>query len=356
MNLSDFLIKDNVSLIDALKRLDETARGCLFIADANGRLQGSLTDGDVRRFILTKGTIEGRVSEAANRQPIFVSQDKRHEAPSVMQAGKLTAVPVVDSEHIVVDIIFENLDEAKTREPLESPVPVVMMAGGMGSRLLPFTAILPKPLIPVNGKTIAERIIEKFVEGGCRDFYLILNYKKGMIKAYFDDLEKNYETHYVDETEYLGTGGGVKLLEGVIRSSFILTNCDILVDVDLRELQEVHKRSGNAVTVVCSLKNYTIPYGTIDIEEGGRIGAINEKPTISSLINTGCYMVEPSVFELIGTDESVGFPDVVVRCREAGMPVGVFPVSEGAWLDMGQMDELRHMMSVLDDDVDGLPL
>ena len=132
-----------------------------------------------------------------------------------------------------------------------------------------------------------------------------------------------------------------------MNNTFILTNCDILVDASVNELLEVHRRAGNAITCVCSLKKFTIPYGTIDISEGGEIEGMREKPTISYLINTGCYMVEPVVLEYIEDNESIGFPDVMTRCQEAGLKVGVFPISEGAWLDMGQFDEMKRMRSML---------
>ena len=153
-------------------------------------------------------------------------------------------------------------------------------------------------------------IRDSFNDGGCQDFFLILNYKKGMVKAYFDDLERDYEVSYIEEEEFLGTGGGLKLVEGQIDDTFFFTNCDVLVDADLQSIYEEHKKTGNAITIVCSLKHYTIPYGTIEIAEGGEIKKMTEKPTISSLVNTGCYLVEPSVLSLIGENEVIGFPDV----------------------------------------------
>ena len=162
---------------------------------------------------------------------------------------------------------------------------------------------------------------------------------------------RNFETREnlesIDEDSFRGTGGGLKLLEGRLHGTFIVTNCDILVDVDLPSLLRSHCDAGNAVTIVCSLKNYTIPYGTIDIGVGGEVETMREKPTISSLINTGVYVVEPEILEFIGVEESIGFPDVVMRCKEAGLSVGVFPIGERAWLDMGEPAELQRMTDAL---------
>lgn len=346
MNLQDFLVPGGTTVPECLARLDATAKGCLFVVDSEGRLAGSLSDGDVRRHILRTGGLAGTALDAANRDPVSAGEGGRPSPAKVSAMSGVSAVPVLDADGRVADIVFRDGAEL-ARGRLGSPVPVVMMAGGKGTRLLPYTAVLPKPLVPVAGKAIAERIIERFHEGGCGPFHLVLNYRRRMIRAYFDELDPPYEVRFVDEEEYRGTGGGLKLLEGEVGGTFILTNCDILVDVDLPGLLAAHRASGDAVTIVCSLKCYTIPYGTIEIGEGGEVAAMREKPTVPSLINTGVYVVEPGVLGLIGEDEAVGFPDVVARCMEVGMGVGVYPVSEGSWLDMGEPDELQRMADAL---------
>lgn len=348
MDTKDLTINPDASLINALEQLDKTAKKCLFVVDEDEKLVGSISDGDIRRLILRTGSLKGNVEEAMNNHPVSIRESDRGNAAGIMKKNKVDVLPVLSSDLKIRDIIF--LDSKKiVRQQLPENIPVVMMAGGVGSRLLPLTAVLPKPLIPINGMTIAERIIGRFRDSGCNDFYLILNYKKAMIKAYFDEIDRDYNVFYIDEEEFLGTGGGLKLVEPYLKSTFILTNCDILVDASVNELLEVHRAAGNAVTCVCSLKNFQIPYGTIEISQGGNIDQMKEKPIINSLINTGCYMVEPEVLDYINDNENIGFPDVMTRCQEAGLKVGVFPISEGAWLDMGQFDEMKRMNSVLSD-------
>lgn len=346
MDTKDLTINPDASLVDALEQLDKTAKKCLFVVDGDEKLIGSISDGDIRRLILHTGSLKGNVREAMNNHPISVTENERNNAVEIMQQHKINALPVLSSELKIRDIVFVD-DNQVVRQQLPEKIPVVMMAGGVGSRLLPLTAVLPKPLIPINGTTIAERIIGRFHDSGCNDFYLILNYKKAMIKAYFDEIDRDYNVFYIDEEEFLGTGGGLKLVEPYLKSTFILTNCDILVDASVNELLEVHRKTGNAVTCVCSLKNFQIPYGTIEISQGGSIDQMKEKPIINSLINTGCYMVEPEVLNYINDNENIGFPDVMTRCQKSGLKVGVFPISEGAWLDMGQFDEMKRMNSLL---------
>lgn len=346
MKLEEILIDENATLVSALGQLDTTARNCLFVSDDRGRLCGSLTDGDIRRAILRSGSVEGYVKDAMNDSPMSIHVDNRLRALDHLTQNDLAAIPLVDDDGVIMDVVFAD-GKTTQRQQLPEPIPVVMMAGGVGSRLAPLTDILPKPLIPINGTTIAERIIGRFHDSGCDDFYLVLNYRKGMIKAYFEETERDYNIVYVEEKEFLGTGGGLKLLSPYLDSTFILTNCDILVDASANELLSVHRKAGNAITCVCSLKNSTIPYGTIEISPGGEITEMREKPTISALINTGCYMVEPEVFDYIKDNESIGFPDIMTRCQQAGLKVGIYPISEGAWLDMGQFDEMKRMNALL---------
>lgn len=348
MSLSDYLINEAGTIAQALQQLDMTGRHCVFVVDAESRLVGSLTDGDIRRFLLGGGGLEDSVKEAAVLSPRSMSLEDRKNYRAPYFDSRVFALPIIDDDGVVVDIVFSDNSTVAPKRKECSGVPVVVMAGGMGTRLLPYTAVIPKLLIPVNGKTIIERIIDRFREYGCDDYRLILNYKRRMVHAYFEELNPDYDITFVDEEKFLGTGGGLRLLQGDIDSTFFLTNCDILIDADFNDLYAVHKNHGNAVTIVCSLRNYVIPYGTVEIGEGGNVLKMSEKPSISALVNTGCYVVEPSVLGLIEPGESIGFPDVVERCREKGLKVGAYPISEGSWLDMGQIEEFEHMSEVLE--------
>ena len=164
-----------------------------------------------------------------------------------------------------------------------------------------------------------------------------------MIKAYFDELEKDYLLKFVVEEKPLGTGGGISLLKGQIQGTFILTNCDILIDDDLTKAYRQHKESGNLITMICSLKNFAVPYGIVQIGENGTIKSMQEKPQMSFFTNTGCYFVESEVVECLGYNEAIDFPTIIENFMKEGKRVGVYPIREGAWLDMGQLDELDKM-------------
>lgn len=335
-----------MSIVDALEKIDRNSKGILFITDDGGHLTGCLTDGDVRRWLIRTGRLKTDISGAVNHEPFFVTEEFRKGLQSVMKKKKLTAVPIVDDRKNIIDIVFKS--SGKTHGDLIkssalAAIPVVIMAGGKGTRLYPYTKILPKPLIPVDEVPIAEHIINQFRAFGCKDFYLVVNYKKNMIKAYFNELERDYNISYADEDEPLGTGGGLSLLNGRIGSTFILSNCDIMIDEDFSKIYKYHKEHNNKITMICSLKNYKIPYGVVNLGDNGTIASMEEKPTVSFFTNTGCYIVEPDVLSMIPEKTAVGFPDIVDRVKDEGGKVGVFPISEQSWMDMGQMDTLQDM-------------
>lgn len=341
--LEDLFIDIGSTIPDALAQLDRTGRGILLVVDSENRFVGTLTDGDVRRSLLQSGHLHGLVSDAVQRNATSLPPSRSLDAIKVAKQLRLEAIPVVDGGGRIVDCIFTDDKHAIAVNHGSADVPVVMMAGGLGTRLYPFTKILPKPLIPVNDTPIAERIMDAFAQEGCSSFYLVVNHKKEMIKAYFLDADLNYDVRFIDEKKFQGTGGGLKLVEGVIDRTFVLTNCDVLVNMDLADVLKYHKESGNCVTMIVSLKNYHIPYGTVEMGPGGEIAAMHEKPSVPFFVNTGCYIVEPELIGLIDDEETIDFPALMERGAKRGMRMGAYPVSEDSWMDMGQLDELKAM-------------
>lgn len=339
--IEDNIIKSSYTLKQALERLGQVYVKVLFIVDNDG-LAATLTDGDVRRAILSGASLTTSITHIANYNPIYVEEADKSLILSLFKEKKIGAVPLIDEDKNI-KTIYINDSGIRNSQRDKIDIPVVIMAGGLGSRLYPYTKILPKPLIPIADVPISERIVQSFQEIGCTNFYMIVNYKKNMIKAYFTDSDKNYNIHFLEETEPLGTGGGIRLLKHYIHSTFILTNCDILISDDVGKIIGHHKKENNQVTMVCSLKNFEIPYGVVNFSEGGEISSFEEKPKMSFFTNTGYYILEPSIFQYVGENENIGMPDIITRMKEDGQKVGMYPISENAWLDMGQMDSMESM-------------
>ena len=342
-NYKDYIIEEKLTVYQTMLELDKTARRILFVSNADGLLIGSITDGDVRRWILKNGSLDITISNVINKKPHAIKSGEQSRAFDYMREYFLDALPVIDDVGKIIDIVFKD-DYVKSRDGKQNiDCPVVIMAGGLGTRLYPYTKILPKALVPIGDIPIVEHIINGFREYGCKDFYLVVNHKKNMIKSYFDELDIDYEVNFIEENIPLGTAGGLSLLRGIIKGKFILTNCDILIDDDFSTILEEHNNRKHDITMICSVREFEVPYGVVEVNDLGMISSMKEKPKRSYLINTGCYIVESSVLDVIEDGVKIGFPDIIQKCQNLGMQAGVYPITENNWYDMGQFDELKRM-------------
>ncbi len=340
MRIEDLIIDENITVLEAMQKLNEKGKKILFIAP-DLRLKAVLTDGDVRRHIIHGGDLSEKVGNMANYNFEYVPVSARHKAGDMLVKKSISALPVLNKDGVIVDVVF--FDESSIKGHKELNLPVVIMAGGLGTRLYPYTKILPKPLIPVGEKPIIEHIVDRFKSFGCVDFKMIVNHKKNMIKAYFNELNKDYSVEFADEETFLGTGGGLSLLKGKINTPFFLTNCDVLIEADYNDIYKFHKKNENLITVVCALKHVTIPYGVFNLNTAGEIESVTEKPTFNFLTNTGMYLVDERIISELEDNKVISFPEIMESYRAKGYKVGVYPVSEDSWMDMGQLEELEAM-------------
>lgn len=348
MDITNFFVHMDKTVNDAVKQIDLTAKKIVFIVDDNKRLVGVFTDGDMRRHILNKGKLTDCVTEAMNRDPICFTLENEWQIDDFWKENRLVAIPVVDHDRKVVKARFWN-DEVISEKLYTIPndVPVVIMAGGKGTRLYPYTKILPKPLIPIGDLPITEHIIKRFQLYGLHKFFLVINHKKAMIKAYFNEVEKNYDLSFIEEEKFLGTGGGLSLLKGKISGTFFLSNCDILIDSDYECMYRHHKQYDNKITIITAIKNMVVPYGVIEVNETGDIKKMVEKPEFSFMTNTGVYIIEPEVLDFIDEDKPIDLPEIAKYLLSKGEKVGIYPITEKSWLDMGQLEEMENMLKTL---------
>jgi NDP-sugar pyrophosphorylase family protein len=221
------------------------------------------------------------------------------------------------------------------------------MAGGKGTRLRPLTNVFPKPLLPINEKTIIEDIMDRFVGVGCNEFHISVNYKAQTIKDYFVNLNNSeYSIDYFEEDKPLGTAGSMFLIKDKIHTTFFVSNCDILIDQDLSEIYEYHKSNKNKITIVSAMKNYKIPYGTIETSENGLLKSMDEKPELIFQINTGMYILEPEMLDLIPNNEFFHITELIEKVRKSGENVGVFPIGENSWQDIGNWDDYKKILKL----------
>jgi dTDP-glucose pyrophosphorylase len=343
--IEQICIPKSSSIRHALKQMDEINRKLLIVLNEDDSFFSLLSIGDIQRAIIRNLPLNTCVSEIV-RQDIKVAhpEDNLEKVKERMKIRRNEFMPVIDSQNRIIDIIFwdDLFEEKRSTLPKDKKLnlPVVIMAGGRGTRLAPLTNVWPKPLIPINKKTIIEDIMDKFVEVGCNEFYLSVNYKAEVIQQYFDNLNNPFYTiTYIREEKPLGTAGSLYLLRDKIHSTFFVSNCDILIDEDYAAIYDYHKANYNEITMVAAIKSFLIPYGTIETGEGGQLKSIQEKPELSFKINTGMYILEPNLLQEIPKNNFLHITTLIEKLHQEGRKVGVFPVSEGSWKDIGNWEE-----------------
>lgn len=350
-NIHLITVKPDISIKDGWRQLNENNYKILFVVDDDGILRGSVTDGDIRRWILADGSIQEPIFKLMNHNPVVVFETTpEEEIKQLIVKRRLECVPVLDinrrpSRYVSWDSVIEKKTKAVQREKID--IPVVIMAGGRGVRLDPFTKVLPKPLIPLGEKPILEHIIEKFRNHGVMNFFITLNYRSNMIRAYFEDIPRDFDLHFVQEVFPAGTAGALHHFKNRINSTFAVSNCDILIDADYADILRFHREKGNRITIVSSMRHFPIPYGVVEIEGGGRLKAIREKPEFDFLVNTGLYILEPELLHLIPDDRVFHMTHLIEHVRRENKEIGVYPISPTSWMDIGETKEYRDTLTKL---------
>lgn len=336
------------SIIAALKKMDIEKTKLLFVF-SNSIFEGMITIGDIQRAILKNINLNDAISSILDKNKVYAHVgDSIEQIKNKMQELRAEAMPVVNKNGSLIEVYFwDDLFGDKQEMPHNSiQLPVVIMAGGKGTRLQPLTNIYPKPLIPIGEKTIVEMIMDKFVSYQCTDFYISVNYKADVIRNYFDFINNpKYHITYFQEEKPMGTAGSLRLLKDQLHSTFFVSNCDILIKENYADILEYHKNNGNDLTVVAALKTYSIPYGTIITGENGILESIEEKPSLTFKINTGLYILEPSVLDEI-PDDFFHITHLMEKLQKKGARVGVYPISQNDWVDMGDWKEYLKLVRV----------
>lgn len=352
-NLNQYIVCQNQNIRDAIKAMDKGGIGFVVCVDSNENVIGVIANGDFRRAILSGISLNENVLKITNKRFKYLTKGYlKKDVLDLFRETVIQHIPILENgklvEIITEEAFYDIRGEGKSRDALN--MLVVIMAGGKGVRLDPFTRILPKPLIPIGNKPIIEVIMAEYAKYGMSNFYISVNHKAQMIKAYFEDQDSGYKIKYINESQPLGTAGGLKHLENKIDSTFFVSNCDIIIKNDYFKIYEFHKDRKFDLTLVVSMQHHTVPYGVCEIENGGRFKEIKEKPEYDFLVNAGMYLLEPLVFKLIPKDEYFDMTDLIRKAQEMGLSVGVYPVSEKSYIDVGQLAEYKKNLKLLLDD------
>lgn len=342
-------ISIDVTLLAALRQMDAQHVKMLFVFE-NKRFVSILTVGDIQRAIVKNIPLDAQVSLIVDQNKKFAYEGEPMDTiREKMLRLRAECMPVLNDKSELVDVIFWKdffeKDESQSREKIN--LPVVIMAGGKGTRLKPITNVIPKPLVPIGDKTILETILDQFEEIGCTKFYMSVNYKADIMKYYLGQLDHKYDIEFFQEEKPLGTIGSVSLLKGKINTPFFVSNCDSINDQDYRDVYDYHVQNHNDLTIVTMVKSFKIPYGVIETGEDGLMVSLSEKPELTYQVNTGVYILNPNCIEEIPENEFFHITHLMEKIKTRGGRVGCFPVSEHAWKDMGEWPEYLKMINVL---------
>ena len=337
------IINADNTIIQTMKLMDE-AYTKLFLVFEGKEFLGIITNGDLQRAIIAHIPFDTPIRKIISRQGKLYAHvgDNRDKIKEWMLAKRAELMPVLDENDQLADVIFWDDILSDTKAEDKRPkidLPVVIMAGGKGTRLKPITNVIPKPLVPVGDKTILEVIMDKF--------YMSVNYKADLMKYYLGQLDHKYDIEFFMEDKPLGTIGSVSLLKGKINTPFFVSNCDSINEQDYRDVYEYHQDNHNDLTIVTMVKSIKIPYGVIETGEDGLMTALKEKPDQTYQVNTGVYILNPDLIEEIPEGEFFHITNLMEKVQKRGGRVGCFPVSEQSWRDMGEWPEYLKMINVL---------
>lgn len=334
--LRDVTLSSDSSLREAMEVMSAEAVPFVMVVGGDGTLIGTLSDGDVRRFLARGGGVLTACSEVCNTSPKTASPDlDRAAALSVLRRQQIEYLPLVREGRLA------GLYAQLSRVP-RNAVSAVLMAGGLGKRLRPLTGDCPKPLVEVGGEPILSRILDGLNAQGLNDFTISLNYLGEMISSFYGDgSDRGVSIRYVRETKRLGTGGALSLIDHAMSDPFLVMNGDILTDLDVSAAVAHHRRAGWEATMIVRTHSVSVPYGVIRSHDDGSYVANDEKPVLRFQINAGMYVLSPAVLDLVPKDTYFSMPTLFEELRAAGRPCGVFP-HDGLWIDIGSMQEYKR--------------
>ena len=339
-DLKNILIKGSKSLRDAMIDLNNNGIQLLLLKNSKGKLIGLLTDGDIRRYILSNGPMDISVEKIANKNFIKCLEHNEITLEKLFDQENISHVPVLDEEGRVKYLATKYI----SKKIKKIDVPVAIVAGGQGTRLSPLTKIIPKPLIPVGEVTMIEKIMENFHNQGLSDFKIIINYKKNLIKTYLNELDHPYNIEFIEEKKIGDTAGSLALLKK-LKGPFIVSNCDVIANINYQSLLDWHSEKKAEMTILGVQKQVTIPYGVIKMSAKNEVEEIQEKPSFNNMIVSGIYVMSPSVLKLIPKSMIIGMDELIKKLIKKKMNLTCFPIEDG-WQDIGQFEEYKKLLEI----------
>ncbi len=352
MIVNKIIININSTIKDAYLKFNTSGERCLFVVSSDKKFLGVLTEGDIRKSILKRKNINFSIKSLYNTKPFYIKGNELNynKIKNFFQKNKYNLIPIIKNKEVIDYLDYQkfnkikNFDNSNIKKNIN--IPLVIMAGGKGTRLQPYTNIIPKPLFPYADSTIIEEIIKTFIPFKINKLLLSINYKKNLIKSYFKESSFNFKVSFIEEKKSLGTVGSLYLIKKIIKNDFFLTNCDVLFNIDYNDFYDFHINNKNDISIIVSPNEFTIPYGVIENDKNGNLKKIIEKPKINYLFNCGLYIINKKILSLIKNNSKYDFNELIDNAMKKKYKIGVFPIDPSSWKDFGEM---HHWKKIFED-------
>ena len=342
-NFNLYFISIENTIKESMIKIKKNGTRTLLVVKKNRYLLGTLSEGDIHSALIKNSNLNSSIKFIFNKNPKkIISENFNINRLSRMFLDKqIGIIPVVDSSNFVKKIIsWEDVFGSKKNYSELKKVDVVIMAGGKGERLKPYTSVLPKPLIPINNKPMLEHIISNFKYFNFSNFHLVLNHQANLIKSYFDSTNQNFKINYVTEPKPLGTIGGVRYLKKIKSSNFLLSNCDTLFKIDYFKFYNHHETNDNFITLAVSKIQHEFSYGFCKVSKKKRV-SIKEKPKLDFIANAGLYVMKKEIIKLIPKNKKFDLTDLINKCLKLKKKIGVYEITNNAWTDLVQISDFN---------------
>tara|TARA_B100001057_G_scaffold492224_2_gene584163 strand:+ start:7818 stop:8876 length:1059 start_codon:yes stop_codon:yes gene_type:complete len=342
-NLNPFLINSENTIKESMIKIKKNGTRTLLVVKKNKFLMGTLSEGDIHSALIKDFSLNSTIKSIFNKNPKKLNSENFNEnkVSKMFLDKQIGIIPIVDSNNLVKKIIsWEDIFGSKKDHSQLKKVDVVIMAGGKGERLKPYTSVLPKPLIPINNKPMLEHIISNFRYLNLQNFHLVLNHQANLIKSYFNNYDQNLKINYVTEPKPLGTIGGIRYLKKINSNNFLLSNCDTLFKIDYLKLYKHHTNSDNMITLAISKIQHEFSYGFCRVSKK-RLVSIKEKPKLDFIANAGLYVMKKEVIKLIPKYKKFDLTDLINKCLKLKKKIGVYEIPNNSWTDLGKLSDLN---------------
>ncbi len=342
-NLKLFLVNIENSIKESMIKIKKNGTRTLLVVKKNNFLLGTISEGDIHAALIQNSSLDSNIKKIFNKNPkkVILGNYNLNKVSKIFLDKQIGIIPVVDSNNIVKKIIsWNDIFGSKKNYTELKKIEVVVMAGGKGERLKPYTSVLPKPLIPINNKPMLEHIISNFKFFNIQNFHLVLNHQAKLIKSYFNNYDQNIKINYTVEPKPLGTVGGIRFVKKIKSNNFLLSNCDTLFKIDYLKFYNYHENSQNYLTLAVSNVQHEFSYGSCKVQKKQLI-SIKEKPKLNFIANAGLYAMKRDIINLIPKNKKFDLTDLINKCLKLKKKIGVYEIPNNSWTDLGKLSDFN---------------